>query len=58
MCTPHDPAQICNMCNVRMSGKRLLTDCQEFTQQRVLFLRGNRPNVNEVLSAKDKIFKF
>ena len=56
MCTPHDPIPICNTCNVQISVKHILTDCQEFTQQRSLLLRGNTQK--EILSENEKFSSF
>ena len=41
MCTPHDPVPICNSCNVQISVRHILTECQDFSQWRNLLLRGN-----------------
>ena len=61
MCSPHDPVPICNTCNVRISVKHILIDCQEFTQQRLLLLRGS--TLKEILSENKsfssfRLFKF
>ena len=61
MCTPHDPVPVCNTCNVRISVKHILTECQDFAQQRNLLLKRN--NLKEILSENEKfssiqLFKF
>ena len=56
MCTPHDPIPMCNSCNVILSVHHILVECNNFAQQRNLYLRHN--NLRDILSETDKFSSF
>ena len=48
MCTPHDPAPICDTCQVQISVRHILIECTKYSHFRQIAFR--EPTLNGILS--------